>query len=726
MPEAAGHEGAASNSLNQDDISKLFGDTGQNEKEGGSQNREAEPSQDLDHGPVTPVKYPADAEGLGGEDHMGQGESFSGVDGSENIEDDEVEIQETEELLAQLEILEDEPVDDNSHNDAEENVPDRDDVSTRTDSHENPSSEKGDTTADKKEKGNSETVNGPEVGDQDAEEPEGVTEEDEIDDDRDHEGSVEEHGVDAESDKASITEAGDPEGQEAADHKKDRTSAENPLQEQKDNELSEPNSDQEPLSTKGEREEDENLEADTENHDKKAEEEEDRDVPEVVNEGRQNEDDIPLKEDDEHVEDEHRPKRGKRSLMLLIGLLSCVIVMAGMAGWVLYRKRYVPESTKKKVLAPVQQRNVSVGEMETGLPQPRPSHVARGPATLVARLESRLQEAADLRDELLIKAGEIDQLKGHFSESIAKTEKEILQEKKAREINSYLQAMNNKKVELGLRTIQRREAYIRQLDQPSEWLEGGSQELLYVRRKTMIEMEASKIAGDIDLERLIADLGGVIQKNRHGMNSLTVDMGKAKLHCLETIWTRLTEADNGKGNGETNTKKRVPNGPPFITGNRDNEIWQELCGGNYARKGELTELSVPAAKCLSRIEVSDLFLNGLIRLSPEAAKHLMKWKGDWLCLNGLKQVLPETGKSLFQWPGKVISLNGLSRFPPELAPLLLKWQGTQLELMGLEPLDDIGQLAGIKALAQWEESGGKLYVPGNIRKQIEDIMGRSG
>jgi len=734
QPEGAERESAASNTLNQDDISKLFGDRGADEKEGQSQNRQAEPSQDIDHGDVTPVKDSAHAEGLDGKGHMeeGEGESPSGMDGSESIEGAEVEAQEAEELLAQLEILEDEPAEGNSHDDPQEDKPDGDDVSVDAHSGNDLSSEKGDAGADENRKRDGENEERAHAEEQGAVEREEEAEED-------GQGqmnvpeSVEEHDVEDQSDEACIAEDGDSEGQEADDDRENSTSVDNPQPDQKDNEVSAADSDKEPSSKRGDKEDDENLEMDSKDDARKDEKEEDLDVFEVVNPGEQgeDEDDMALQkdEDDEDIEDEHRAKRGKKALLLLIGLLSCVIVVAGMAGWVLH-KRYALESPKKEVRVPVKQMNVSDGETEAELPQPRPSHVTRGPATLVDKLEARLQEAATLRDELLIKAGEIDRLKGHFSESIGKTEKEILQENKTHEIASYRQALNNKKVELGLRTIQRREAYIRQLDQASEWLEGGSQELLYVRRKTLIDMEASKIAGGIDLERLITDLEGVIQKNRRGIQGLTVDMGTTKLHPLEAIWSRLAEEENPQARGKIYTQRRAnkgqADGHPLKKGNRDSEIWEEVCSGNYARKGELTELSVQAAKSLSKIKISDLFLNGLTQLSPEAAKHLMKWKGDWICLNGLKQVLPETGKSLFQWPGKVISLNGLSSFPPEFAPLLLKWQGTQLELMGLEPSHDIGQLAGIKALAQWEESGGKLYVPDDIRKQIEHVMGGSG
>ncbi|MDY6986802.1 MAG: hypothetical protein SWQ30_01995 [Thermodesulfobacteriota bacterium] len=721
LPEAGEGEGAASSSLNQDDIAKLLGEAGEENQEEENQEQEAGPRKEIDNDQAAPGKEPVRAEGLDGDDFPEDQEPFSTIEGSENLEEDDATAQADEEFLAKLEVLENEQPEANHDGGPKEEELEADNMSVGAESDEEPSSEE--EKSDVEENATGDEAAEDKAGEEESlpEESEEVTEEDDGEESRDDGESVEEHGVDAQGDGGSTTQAQDSHDQEAGDNGEDSTAEDDP---QGDDEAVASGSDEDLSSGKKDEGAEEDGRGDSEGEDGPDEQEQDTAPPEGLSEKDEGADED--HDQDVVVEAKHRPKGGKKALLLVIGLLSCVIVAAGMAGWAFYKKEYDPESTKKKLPAPVQQMNVSDGETEQGLPQPRPSLVARGPATLVDRLNASLEAAANLRGQILVKLGEIDKLKRHFYQSIGRTEMEIYKETDNSGIQSYGQVLNNKKVELGLRTIQRREAYIRQLDGPSEWLERESQELLYVRRKTMIDMEASKIAGDIDLERLLTDLDGVIQKNRHGIENLTVDMGTAKLHPLETIWKRLTEEENPKRKGETNTQKRANKGRLFRKGNRDSEIWEQLCSGDYGRTGELTELSVQAAKCLSNIEVSDLFLNGLTQLSPEAAKYLMKWKGDWICLNGLKQILPETGKSLFQWHGKVISLNGLSKFPPELAPLLRKWQGSQLELMGLEPSDNIGQLAGIRALAQWEESGGKLHVPGDIRKRMRLLMGGSG
>jgi hypothetical protein len=55
--------------------------------------------------------------------------------------------------------------------------------------------------------------------------------------------------------------------------------------------------------------------------------------------------------------------------------------------------------------------------------------------------------------------------------------------------------------------------------------------------------------------------------------------------------------------------------------------------------------------------------------------------------------------------------------------MLLQWEGNQLELMGLRYSGGSDEKIGFKYLAQWERSGGKLFVPKTIRKKIDELNG---
>ena len=177
---------------------------------------------------------------------------------------------------------------------------------------------------------------------------------------------------------------------------------------------------------------------------------------------------------------------------------------------------------------------------------------------------------------------------------------------------------------------------------------------------------------------------------------------------LEKIWQQVSN--------EKAKKEQISLNP------KDDVIINQICAGNFARIAELTSLSPAAARCLSRMKGSDLFLNGLTTLAPDVAKQLFQWPGNWIGLNGVQQLSPAAAQYLFKWKGNWISLNSLNEFPPELALYLLKWEGQQLELMGLDYTKNEANQKTLKYLALWETTGGKLFVTDKIRQEMESLM----
>jgi|GEM_PF-881359 len=323
---------------------------------------------------------------------------------------------------------------------------------------------------------------------------------------------------------------------------------------------------------------------------------------------------------------------------------------------------------------------------------------------------AKLEEAVRLRKELLEKKDEIYELDLYYRNGIAELEDEIYQEIQKSGISSYKEAVNNKRIELNMRTIQRRQAYIKELTKPAYWLKSGSEELFFLVRKGQLDLELTEIAGGIDLNKHVRHISAAIQKYRPSPENLAVDPLQSKVQPLEKIWEQISQKKNTKDKAQ-------------IALNPKNEIIEtQICSGNLARIAELTSISPAAAGCLSRMSGADLFLNGLTTLSPDAAKQLFKWQGNWICLNGVKDLSPAAAKFLFKWKGSWISLNSLDELPPELAMYLLKWEGQQLELMGLKYNKNEATQKTLKYLALWETTGGKLYVTDEIRKEMERLM----
>jgi hypothetical protein len=267
-----------------------------------------------------------------------------------------------------------------------------------------------------------------------------------------------------------------------------------------------------------------------------------------------------------------------------------------------------------------------------------------------------------------------------------------------------------KRIELGLRTIQRRLAYIDLLNEPLDWLLQGSEELLYLERQALLDLELLGFASGIDMNRHERHLEAAIEKYRPKAEKLTIDSKNADLAPFDQLWQPIVAL------------KKLRAAQKLLAESKEQAIWDEICSGNYDRLNEVERLSPQAANCVSKIPGSDLFLNNLTDISAEAARHLFQWRGNWICLNGCKTLSSEVAAYLFSWEGNWISLNGLTTFSEEIGEKLLNWKGLQLELMGLQVKANGSDQSGLKYLAQWEKSGGKLYVPHEIRQKLDQLL----
>ncbi len=325
--------------------------------------------------------------------------------------------------------------------------------------------------------------------------------------------------------------------------------------------------------------------------------------------------------------------------------------------------------------------------------------------------DAKIEEIAALRDSLLLKQEEVIRLKKQYREGIEELEKEISDELQKGESHTFLQAMENNSIAFTLRTIQRRQAYIQQLERPAKWIHQACEELLYIKRRTLMDLQVAEIAGGIDMNKHVRHINAAVRKYQPTADKLAPEMTNAPLEPLEAIWERIQQKTQQYASVRAHSKNQI--------------ISEQICTGNFNRLTELSEISDETARCITEMQASDLFLNGLSEISPGAAKQLFHWKGSWICLNGVRALSPRAAHYLFQWDGNWISLNGLTEFPAEIGEMLLQWDGRQLELMGLQYLEDFPARIALEHLARWERAGGKLFVSQSVREKIDEIHTKS-
>jgi hypothetical protein len=385
--------------------------------------------------------------------------------------------------------------------------------------------------------------------------------------------------------------------------------------------------------------------------------------------------------------------------------VSAVLIAAAFSGFFLFGNKSKVKATSQKALNPPEKRELSPDSAkEKKLHKPITSKTGN-------IYTAKIEEIIELRDRLLRKQEEVMGLKKQYRNGIEELEKEISDELQKREIRTFLQAMEDSAIVFTLKTIQRRQAYVQQLERPSRWIEQACEELLYLKRRTMMDMEVAEIAGGIDLNRNLRLINAAVRKYEPSADKLALDMRNAKLEPLENIWKRIQNKTQQYAQIRAYSKNQI--------------ISDQICRGDFNRLSELSEISAHTASCITEMRASDLFLNDLTEISPAAARQLFQWKGTWICLNGVRALSPRAARYLFQWDGNWISLNGLTEFPAEIAEKLLQWDGHQLELMGLQYSEDFPSTIALEYLARWEHAGGKLFVPEAVRKKIDEIQAES-
>jgi hypothetical protein len=308
-----------------------------------------------------------------------------------------------------------------------------------------------------------------------------------------------------------------------------------------------------------------------------------------------------------------------------------------------------------------------------------------------------LSDIQSNRKTLLDKLKEIADLKKYYAQGIIEVEDDLIDRIRSKKLTAFQDALLDQKIELGLRTIQRRKGYISKLELPFDQVFKASEELLYLERKANILQELMQNTSGITLDRFEKQIAETITTINLIENNLSIDQTSPPVVSLETIWDDLLKGLKSKENHPST---------PLTQDHQNQRIWQDICAGNYGQKWALTDLNEKAANCLLKFKGKDLYLNGLTTITPKVAQILSKWPGEWLGLNGLTSLAPEVARNLARWKGKRLSLNGLLELSPKTTLYLSKWQGDQLELVGL------------RHIGQWENPKIKLFISDTLRNQI--------
>ncbi len=429
---------------------------------------------------------------------------------------------------------------------------------------------------------------------------------------------------------------------------------------------------------------------------------------------------VPGGPDEAPGEEDHRETAGRRRGVFWLAAAVLAAVAAG--GWffMLHQRGAEPVPALKasrsvKVAAPSE---------PAASPPPETEHAVRRPpeeTTPEARLARKLDEAGRLKDALLGKLEEVLRLKRYFQDGIEDVRSQLAVRIQNNGLRSYRQAVKDQRIELDLRTIQRRLAAIDELARPIGWLAHAAEAVDYGIRRTRIDMAMAPYTAGADLQRLYAELDLLTRRFALTDDRLLIDDQTVEARPLAVIWQEVSspvkKAALVEGSGEKIRGAFVD----WAGSAADRRIWKELCRGDFSNAAQLTMISSEAAACLASDQVKDLFLGGLKELSGAAARNLVKWPGRWLVLNGLRSISPAAARQLSRWRGARLSLNGLEELSPQAATALAAWGGRELEMVGLTVKDERQARRILAPLGKWEATGRKLFVSPGLRRVLDAL-----
>ncbi len=318
----------------------------------------------------------------------------------------------------------------------------------------------------------------------------------------------------------------------------------------------------------------------------------------------------------------------------------------------------------------------------------------------VSRLKMTAEALMRLRERVMEKQTEIDELQGYYQTGIeaeVNAIMKIVQDAKMEE-RSHEAAMKDPRIRLGLTAIQRRDSYIQKLKEPAKQLLDNGEELLFLSRKAELLALMAEKTSDLEIDGFIRTAEEIAASHGAHLENLNIDADSATSASTQSIWRDII--------GRLPKKQAIASVGNVEAAKTDNsQIWKQICDGDLSQRHRLTQLNPSAAKCLAAWDGKDLYLNNLTELSPEVAAQLAQWDGDWLGLNGLTELSPEAASHLARWKGKKLSLNGLTRLSPRVVAILSEWRGEQIELIN------------VKHMAHWENQNTRLFLSEDLQRK---------
>jgi hypothetical protein len=162
-------------------------------------------------------------------------------------------------------------------------------------------------------------------------------------------------------------------------------------------------------------------------------------------------------------------------------------------------------------------------------------------------LNRKMAEISSLQQNLLNKISLAMQKREQLKQKVDELEKEIKQEKEQLQIESYLKAIQDPRIEFNLKLIQLLFGYMTGLTDKISYFQNGYQTLDFFRQQAQDDLLMIKTLNDMEIDKLIAQINSILDEFIPELGKPIFDTNDITAKDTEKIWNEIIEQKNAKG-----------------------------------------------------------------------------------------------------------------------------------------------------------------------------------
>lgn len=162
-------------------------------------------------------------------------------------------------------------------------------------------------------------------------------------------------------------------------------------------------------------------------------------------------------------------------------------------------------------------------------------------------LNRKIAEISSLQQSLSQKISLAMQNQERLKQKVDELEKEIKQEKEQLQIESYLKAIRNPRIEFNLKLIQLLFGYITGFTEKISYFQNGYQTLDFFWQQAQDDLLMIKTLDDMEIDILIVQINSVLDEFIPELSKPIFDANEIASKDTEKIWNEIIQQPNAKG-----------------------------------------------------------------------------------------------------------------------------------------------------------------------------------